>query len=304
MRCPKCHYISFDSGERCRNCGYDFSLAVDVRDAEFALEEEPEGPLEDFKLNHLDAPKEPEPERPPRREDRPAAETPPPARPATGTAGLELPLFNAGAGDDRPLVTPSPTPRPPLAVRRATPVVPRLRERPAGDAAPRLHWETEAEAARPAPESPEPAAESPALAPAAAGHRRILAAVVDIITIGGVDLAVLYFTMKLAGLAWSEIGLLPWAPFVAFLLLLNEGYLIAFTAAVGQTIGKMALGVRVASNEPPGDLRPSLQQAVVRAAAMLVSVLPLGLGFLPALLSDDRRALHDRAAGTRVIGAH
>ena len=32
MRCPKCHYISFDSGERCRNCGYDFSLSVDTRE--------------------------------------------------------------------------------------------------------------------------------------------------------------------------------------------------------------------------------------------------------------------------------
>ena len=27
MKCPKCQYISFDSGDRCRNCGYDFSLA-------------------------------------------------------------------------------------------------------------------------------------------------------------------------------------------------------------------------------------------------------------------------------------
>ena len=26
MRCPKCRYISFDDHDRCRNCGYDFSL--------------------------------------------------------------------------------------------------------------------------------------------------------------------------------------------------------------------------------------------------------------------------------------
>ena len=95
MRCPKCHYISFDSGDRCRNCGYDFSLAVDVREAEFALQEEAEGPLEDFNLNHLDEPKEQGAAAPPPRRGGPTAETPP-ARPATGTAGLELPLFNAG----------------------------------------------------------------------------------------------------------------------------------------------------------------------------------------------------------------
>ena len=29
MRCPKCQYISFESGDRCRNCGYEFSLSVD-----------------------------------------------------------------------------------------------------------------------------------------------------------------------------------------------------------------------------------------------------------------------------------
>ena len=28
MKCPKCHYLGFDTGDRCRNCGYDFSLLV------------------------------------------------------------------------------------------------------------------------------------------------------------------------------------------------------------------------------------------------------------------------------------
>jgi hypothetical protein len=27
MRCPKCHYVSFDGQNRCRNCGYDLSLS-------------------------------------------------------------------------------------------------------------------------------------------------------------------------------------------------------------------------------------------------------------------------------------
>jgi uncharacterized RDD family membrane protein YckC len=304
MRCPKCHYISFDSGDRCRNCGYDFSLAVDVREAEVALQEDVEGPLEDFDLNHLDEPgaRGPAPPGP-----RPGAETSAsaPTRPATGTAGLELPLFTRDADDDRPLVTPSPTPRPPLAVRRATPSVPRLRERPASET-PRLHWEAETEPVSPATEAlpVAGATESPSAVPAAAGIRRAMAAAVDLALLGGIDLAVLYFTIKLVGLAWTELDLLPRAPLVAFLVLLNEGYLIAFTAAVGQTIGKMALGVRVTSNDQPGELRPTPQQALVRAAAMLVSVVPLGLGFLPALLGDDRRALHDRVAGTRVISAH
>ena len=34
MKCPKCQYFSFDSGDRCRNCGYDFSLALDLPPAD------------------------------------------------------------------------------------------------------------------------------------------------------------------------------------------------------------------------------------------------------------------------------
>jgi hypothetical protein len=46
-----------------------------------------------------------------------------------------------------------------------------------------------------------------------------------------------------------------------------------------------------------------LAQAVIRAAAIFVSLAPAGLGFLPALLAADRRALHDRIAGTKVVDA-
>ena len=30
MRCPKCRYIGFEEQDRCRNCGYDFSLSQPV----------------------------------------------------------------------------------------------------------------------------------------------------------------------------------------------------------------------------------------------------------------------------------
>ena len=26
MKCPKCGYLGFEAVDRCRNCGYDFSL--------------------------------------------------------------------------------------------------------------------------------------------------------------------------------------------------------------------------------------------------------------------------------------
>jgi uncharacterized RDD family membrane protein YckC len=30
MKCPKCHYLGFETGDRCRNCGYEFSLLSDA----------------------------------------------------------------------------------------------------------------------------------------------------------------------------------------------------------------------------------------------------------------------------------
>jgi hypothetical protein len=41
--------------------------------------------------------------------------------------------------------------------------------------------------------------------------------------------------------------------------------------------------------------------AVVRALGCLVTIASLGLLFLPAFFGTDRRAKHDRMAGTRVV---
>ena len=55
---------------------------------------------------------------------------------------------------------------------------------------------------------------------------------------------VVYFTMQICGLTLLDFGLLPKGPLLAFLLVQNGGYLVAFTAG-GQTLGKMAAGIRV-----------------------------------------------------------
>jgi uncharacterized RDD family membrane protein YckC len=91
---------------------------------------------------------------------------------------------------------------------------------------------------------------------------------------------------------------LPPIPLGAFLLLLNGGYLVAFTAAGGQTIGKMMTGVRVMGDDGQ---RVDVAGAVLRGAGCLLSIVTLGLGYLPVFFSADARALHDRIAGTRVV---
>src|SRR5688572_10225542 len=30
MKCPKCSYLGFETGDRCKNCGYDFSLSMET----------------------------------------------------------------------------------------------------------------------------------------------------------------------------------------------------------------------------------------------------------------------------------
>src|SRR4030095_17115585 len=39
MKCPKCDYLGFETGDRCKNCGYDFSLlaAPEVEPADLSL---------------------------------------------------------------------------------------------------------------------------------------------------------------------------------------------------------------------------------------------------------------------------
>ena len=279
-KCPKCQYFTFDSGTRCRNCGYDFSLALDLPaadDLEIQNGTEPIGPLGDFSLH--DAP--------------------------------SLPLFAPG-DPDAPLVTPNATPRAPLAVRRGAPAGVR-QPRPRPDPAPRLALDTaEFPVVAPSPRLPAPvvdAAGGPEPEPAdgrqAAGTpARLGAAAIDLALLGGIDLTVLYFTLKVCDLTFAEVLLLPAVPLLLFLLLLDGGYLSIFVAAGGQTIGKMSTGIRVVPADPaPTSERVTFGHAIVRAAGYFVSLAPAGLGFVPVFFGRQRRGLHDRLAGTRVIKA-
>jgi uncharacterized RDD family membrane protein YckC len=203
------------------------------------------------------------------------------------------------------------TPRAPLAVRRATPVIPRSRPRdvvnepslnlemPETPQAPSAAGHRHRVEASPAVSTP------PGVALPAAPGRRLIAASLDAVVLASIDLSVLYFTMRICGLTLAELSLLPRIPFAAFLLLLDGGYAVAFTATGGQTMGKMAAGIKVVPAVIAGVTtdRVPVGQAVLRALAYVVSLLPAGLGFLPALFGGDRRALHDWLAATRVVKA-
>jgi uncharacterized RDD family membrane protein YckC len=143
---------------------------------------------------------------------------------------------------------------------------------------------------------------------AAPMFRRLLSGAIDVAILGAINYAVVYLTLRVLGLPIESARILPPVPLVAFLLLLNGGYLVIFTVAGGQTIGKMIAKLRVIASsdgEDDAEIEPRVtaKAAVVRAGAWLASLAPAGLGFASVLFDADGRALHDRAAGTRVVKA-
>jgi len=129
---------------------------------------------------------------------------------------------------------------------------------------------------------------------------RFVAVVIDLVILAAVDAVVIYYTMQICGLALSDLDVLPKGPLLAFLFVQNGGYLVAFTAG-GQTLGKMAAGIRVVPAEAAASL--DLGRAFLRTLMWVLLAVPAGLGFVSAIVSRDHRGLHDRFAGTRVVRA-
>jgi len=220
---------------------------------------------------------------------------------ATAPARVELPLFGPPIPDDEPLITRASPPRAPLAVRRATPEVAKLRAEHARTPSFDLQLE---EAPPPPTIKPEERAkngrwtsESDDARDAAVGAR-FVAVVIDLVILAAIDVVVIYFTMQICGVSTTELDILPKGPLLAFLFVQNGGYLVAFTAG-GQTLGKMAAGIRVVPAESSATL--DLGRAFLRTLMWVLLAVPAGLGFVTAVISRDHRGLHDRFAGTRVV---
>jgi uncharacterized RDD family membrane protein YckC len=310
MKCPKCGYLGFETIDRCRNCGYDFSFAAPSLASELPLRgASGDAPLEDLVLGEPDLPSP----RPTDAHDRDAAGF---GRPeprsltdhavVTAAPRAEAPLppapqTTADSGEDLPLFSPRPAGTP-LAVRRASTDVPRPRRtttRPARMEPPALPLVMEV------PDEPE-AAVAPTggvrqkSTQAAGVGARVTAALIDATLLLAIDAAVLWLTLRIAGLqpTLQDLAIIRPVPMTAFFLVMAFLYLVGFTLGGGQTIGKMATGIRVTGDDGRG---VDITGAVVRALGSLVVTCTLGLLFIPVLFSAERRAVHDRLAGTRVV---
>jgi uncharacterized RDD family membrane protein YckC len=78
----------------------------------------------------------------------------------------------------------------------------------------------------------------------------------------------------------------------------GAAYFVFFWSIAGSTPGMVLLRLRVVR----ADGRPlGLGRAAVRLVGLVLSIAICFLGFLPALVSDRRRALQDFLAGTVVV---
>ncbi len=216
--------------------------------------------------------------------------------------------------DIAPLVSVPARPRAPLSVRRHTPDPAKLRAKYSGAEADLLSGvdDLTLDPLAPTPMHEEPVlypaepvapvrerSSRPAVADAAAVSvvpfgTRVRAALVDIALLGAIAGVTLEFTLRMAALSWSQIGILPVIPMLGFFALIGLGYEWMFTATSGQTVGKMVMGLRVVDDRAP--MRPTPRQAAVRA----VSMLPAGAGLLSAV-SASGLAVQDRLSHTRVV---
>ena len=392
MRCPKCHYLSFDPEPRCRNCGYDLEvadadLALHAADSaeedsvpdltlherpnaaaaavtlelihtgskgraavaersgrhsekgRFTLVEEPvdeiyEEPARQLEPEPLQMDSDPEldAEPPPAIAPSFASEfarelaqeperAPEPIFRAPHTT-TEMPLFVKGMGesdltasamdlpsDDIPVV---PATRPPLAVRRAAPESVRAQtrtttERRLGpldhDLLEDLRRVEREEAVREREPRIDPVGIEYAYSDEPVEPRiRLAAAGIDVAVLGGIAAFVFWATLRLCNVSVSDVGWSALIPFVIFIAVMDLTYLLMFTAAGGQTVGKMLMHIRVVGEDQAIDEPVALGRAAWRAGLSMISVVALGLGWLPALFGRGL-TIHDRLAHTRVVRA-
>jgi uncharacterized RDD family membrane protein YckC len=123
----------------------------------------------------------------------------------------------------------------------------------------------------------------------------------------GIDVSLLFVIYSLAsGVLASvisftfgqQLSLAGAIVLVALGLLVAGAVFSAFWALVGQTPGMRFLSIRLTHQ---GSRDITLGLAIRRFLAVILSLIPLGLGFLAVLRDPSRRAWHDRLTGTEVV---
>ena len=136
--------------------------------------------------------------------------------------------------------------------------------------------------------------------PTAPMSDRLFSALAD-----GLVLTTIAVLLMFGGASAAGTGMLSFVsaapvPFAVAWLIFGLSYGIFFVGTCGQTLGKMAMRIRVIGSS---SFHVGYARATVRAMSYTVAMLPVGLGLLLALRDLEHRALHDRLSGTRVVKA-
>ena len=123
--------------------------------------------------------------------------------------------------------------------------------------------------------------------PRAGFWQRLGAALIDGILLAIVQFIVTALLGDAAGVA------------VVLSILISYGYYIYFEGSTGQTLGKMALGIRVVDFNTGGSI--GYGRALIRQLVKIVSSIPLFLGYFWMLWDKEKQCWHDKAA-TDVVG--
>ena len=87
--------------------------------------------------------------------------------------------------------------------------------------------------------------------------------------------------------------------FTAVLMVVMFIYLTASLSYLGRTFGMQVFSLELVDAEQGG--YPTTHQAAVSSSVYLLSIASCGLGFLPILFNEEKRAAHDLASGTILI---
>jgi len=132
---------------------------------------------------------------------------------------------------------------------------------------------------------------------------RTVAIAIDAVLLNAAFLALSGMITLVASLAFGAGGEAS-APAIAIgaaaWIVAGSLYLTSFWALTGQTPGMRFVRIRLDSED---GRRIGLRRAVRRLIGLVLAILPLGLGLLGVVFSDDRRGWQDRFAGTAMVYA-
>ncbi|UCD83762.1 MAG: RDD family protein [Deltaproteobacteria bacterium] len=297
MRCPNCGYVSFDQATECPKCKKGF--AVSESNKELEPGEGKKGLLFDDQSESATSP-------PPEPADtdqwKPSFEPEVEEKKQEPVKEVELPggkkedlLF-----DDQSEFTTSPPPEPVDTDEWKLSFEPEIKESKP-EPVKEIDFKTE-ELLKPWRPT---ITQVKAVRPGAGVLIRSLALLFDLLCLNLASILLISLGILIVGrdgdlLLSTPLDLIPimLIPTYLFLLLVNLVYFTIFHATTGQTLGKLIFRLKVVNRNGEG---LGYSQSLLRFSGYLLSALPLGLGFIWALLDPDKLTWHDRLADTSVI---